>query len=1345
MKAAAPTLFSSIVTLTISILLPLQMLRAQDIPQPLLYLDFEGATIEDRSTNAQALTFHGSINAASNTAAGAPGGATPSTGLQLTGGGVIKTPIAVQNQLESYTLSAWIRPTSASLSGDRFFWGQQTRGIHNGLRNNGRLHEAHWGNDWYANTILTADQWVHAVFTYDGLQDNTDNTGTGRIYLNGSFDGEKVGNHGRPNDPSNLLIGGRQGNTNGGNGEHHFLGDVDDMIVWDRVLTEEQISALADGVSPVAVSDDDEDNLPDWWENKYAGNLTSLSGLAGDFDEDGLTDYDEFEIGTDPTEEDTDGDGLEDNVETNTGAFVSESDTGTDPKNADTDGDDLNDSVETNTGIFVNAADTGTDPHLADTDGDGSSDGFEVNNGTNPTDGNDSPDSWLVRNAQSGSALNSIADTRALFDGLGNLINETTTSHRTINFRENANGPFPNAEAFPLIGVENGDTNDYAIKATGTIFIAEPGTYTFGFNSDDGGGLWIDGNPVVVADVNRGSSTSVGAVELSPGNHEVEFLYWERGGGAQVQLFVHNQLGDFSAAVPDNNLVLSDYSLLETSVASDADDDGDLLPDWWENLYANNLTSLNGLDGSDFDEDGLTDFDEFEISTDPTEEDTDADGLEDNVETNTGTFVSVSDTGTDPLKADTDSDGLNDGQEVFVHETNPHIADSDGDGFTDGSEISAGTDPNNEDSAPDLVVIDLSFPPLIGGPGAGQDAYEPNLEESGLSFQENHYGAGVLTHDNTDQNYDRVVLNPENWTPARSKTQVEPYFDHGNGGFTTPSGGNRPWIDGGGDDFSVRINGYMLLKQTGTYTIHLGGDDTNYFVIDTPDGAVNVKHNCCPQDTQGTFTVTAPGYYPFDNLFCERGGGDWGDVSISGPGIPQRVALGDVAAGSPKIFTIKFNDADTDGDLLPDWWENTYANSLDALSGLDDSDLDGDTLTDFDEYENGTNPNNEDTDGDGLEDNVETNTGTFVSASDTGTDPNKADTDNDGLNDGVESNSGVFAGAADTGTDPHAKDSDSDGFSDGAEVDAGTNPVNTNDFPASLLLYFDFEGDAGTTVTDKADSSHDGTFNGNVSLVAEGAPAGASPGAAAQLTGGFINVPGIDMNTMIRDFGSGSYTMTCWLKPSDITGEKFVFGQTDTGIHNGIRNNSYLHQAHWSSDTNGATQLGPYIAADEDGWIHAAFVYDGDADQGTIYLDGQQDWAGQKNAPNGGGNMIIGARNNGELPYQGLIDEVAVWTSALTAEQILALAEGDSPLGGSPTPLEITNITTTFSPGASPVVTLSFNSKAGKIYAVDRTVDLLLWEELDDGLEGEADSTEFTDSFLPEDSKVMFYRVRQVE
>ncbi|MFP6875154.1 MAG: LamG-like jellyroll fold domain-containing protein [Verrucomicrobiales bacterium] len=452
------------------------------------------------------------------------------------------------------------------------------------------------------------------------------------------------------------------------------------------------------------------------------------------------------------------------------------------------------------------------------------------------------------------------------------------------------------------------------------------------------------------------------------------------------------------------------------------------------------------------------------------------------------------------------------------------------------------------------------------------------------------------------------------------------------------------------------------------------------------------------------------------------------------------LSAGDIAALADGAAPVAASDEDED--TLPDWWERKYANDLTTLNGLA-GDFDEDGLTDYDEFENRTDPTEEDTDGDGLADGAE------VAA---GTNPASGDTDGDGLNDGVETNTGVFAGASDTGTDPNSKDTDSDGFSDGTELDLGSNPVNPNDFPASLLVYYDFEGDVGTTVTDKGEFGNDGTFKegawanrGAVDLIAEGAPAGSSPGCSAQFSGGFINVAGIDMNTMIRDFDTGDYTMTCWIKPTDITGEKFIFGQTNQGIHNGIRNNSHLHQAHWGADTNGSTQLAPYIAADADGWIHVAFVYSGETDQGTIYLDGQQDWTGQKDAPNGGGNLIIGGRNNGDgQQYQGLIDEVAIWRSALSAEKILELAEGGSPLGGSRVPLSITDISANFS-GVSPVVTISFNSKSGRIYAVDRTTDFLIWEELDDGVEGEVESTDFTDSFLPEDSKTMFYRVHEVE
>ena len=52
----------------------------------------------------------------------------------------------------------------------------------------------------------------------------------------------------------------------------------------------------------------------------------------------------------------------------------------------DTDGDGLLDSVETDTGTYIDATNTGTDPLLLDTDGDNWDDGTEVTFGTDPTD-----------------------------------------------------------------------------------------------------------------------------------------------------------------------------------------------------------------------------------------------------------------------------------------------------------------------------------------------------------------------------------------------------------------------------------------------------------------------------------------------------------------------------------------------------------------------------------------------------------------------------------------------------------------------------------------------------------------------------------------------------------------------------------------------------------------------------------------------------------------------------------------------------------------------------------------------------------------------------------------------
>jgi subtilisin family serine protease len=124
------------------------------------------------------------------------------------------------------------------------------------------------------------------------------------------------------------------------------------------------------------------------------------------------------------------------------------------------------------------------------------------------------------------------------------------------------------------------------------------------------------------------------------------------------------------------------------------DTDADSMPDAWEQLHFGDLTR----DGTaDEDDDGLIDLHEFENSTDPTNEDSDSDGLTDGDEVNTH--------GADPNDPDTDGDGLTDGEEVNTYGTDPNNTDTDGDGFTDKEEVDLGRHPTNrEPDTPELYL-----------------------------------------------------------------------------------------------------------------------------------------------------------------------------------------------------------------------------------------------------------------------------------------------------------------------------------------------------------------------------------------------------------------------------------------------------------------------------------------------------------------------------------------------------------------------------------------------------------------------------------------------------------------
>jgi hypothetical protein len=147
------------------------------------------------------------------------------------------------------------------------------------------------------------------------------------------------------------------------------------------------------------------------------------------------------------------------------------------------------------------------------------------------------------------------------------------------------------------------------------------------------------------------------------------------------------------------------------------------------------------------------------------------------------------------------------------------------------------------------------------------------------------------------------------------------------------------------------------------------------------------------------------------------------------------------------------HNPDTDGDGLPDGWEVKYDLDPTDPTGENgaDGDPDGDGLTNKEEYDNNTNPRKPDTDGDGLLDGEEVHTWH--------TDPTDWDTDGDGLPDGWETQciqlNPLDASDADDdadndgltnqqeyalGTAPCNPDTDGDGCPDGWEQDNGYNP-----------------------------------------------------------------------------------------------------------------------------------------------------------------------------------------------------------------------------------------------------------------------------------------------------------------
>ncbi|MEI6789034.1 MAG: LamG-like jellyroll fold domain-containing protein, partial [bacterium] len=226
----------------------------------------------------------------------------------------------------------------------------------------------------------------------------------------------------------------------------------------------------------------DGDHLPDDWEMANFGSLDQVD--SGDPDHDGLTNLQEYRLGTDPNVADSDHDGMPDGWEVSHGlnptneadasldadgdglANLAEYQYGADPQMADTDHDGLGDGVEVNTWH--------SNPLMMDSDGDGYADADEVVRGTDPADPASHPAShWLNHRKlmfREGSLTNRLADVPILVRLTPERIDYTqcAANGRDIFFTDSAGLPLdfemerwkPGGESFFWVCLpEAGGTN----------------------------------------------------------------------------------------------------------------------------------------------------------------------------------------------------------------------------------------------------------------------------------------------------------------------------------------------------------------------------------------------------------------------------------------------------------------------------------------------------------------------------------------------------------------------------------------------------------------------------------------------------------------------------------------------------------------------------------------------------------------------------------------------------------------------------------------------------------------------------------------------------------------------
>jgi len=143
---------------------------------------------------------------------------------------------------------------------------------------------------------------------------------------------------------------------------------------------------------------------------------------------------------------------------------------------------------------------------------------------------------FSVKNIRANITVGNLDTTLSVLSDASKQKSVFTANPSVINYVNTGDGShFGNDASFPgfTIGV---DEDNFVMQATGIITIPISGYWTFGVNSDDGFSVTIGTNTFSYAD-GRGPSDSLAVFKLNAGDYPVNLVYFEIGGGSEVEFF----------------------------------------------------------------------------------------------------------------------------------------------------------------------------------------------------------------------------------------------------------------------------------------------------------------------------------------------------------------------------------------------------------------------------------------------------------------------------------------------------------------------------------------------------------------------------------------------------------------------------------------------------------------------------------------------------------------------------------------------------------------------------------------------------------------------------------------